>query len=32
MDEMASEDLALSTMRSQQSTLSSLGNWLVKLV
>jgi integrase/recombinase XerC len=30
MDAMASDDLALSTMRSRQSTLSSLCNWLVK--
>src|SRR5688572_22295212 len=30
MDHMASDDLALSTMRSRQSTLSSLCSWLVK--
>lgn len=30
MDAMASDDLALSTMRSRQSSLSSLCNWLVK--
>src|SRR5262245_14171111 len=30
MDAMASDDLALSTMRSRQSTLSSLCSWLVK--
>jgi site-specific recombinase XerC len=30
MDAIASDDLALSTMRSRQSTLSSLCNWLVK--
>lgn len=30
MDQMASEDLALSTMRSRQSTVSSFCNWLVK--
>jgi site-specific recombinase XerD len=30
MDQMAAEDLALSTMRSRQSTVSSFCNWLVK--
>jgi site-specific recombinase XerC len=30
MDDMAAEDLALSTMRSRQSTLSGLCTWLVK--
>jgi site-specific recombinase XerC len=30
MDDMAAEDLALSTMRVRQSTLSSFCAWLVK--
>lgn len=30
MDDMASRDLALATMRSRQSTLSSFCTWLVK--